>query len=837
MAGKSRKTAKKGSKGPAGGESSEFGCGPSGSEQSNRSPGAKSDRRGGDSNGFVLNEHSISILPETPGMRIRTEMSIAELILNVRHKNRALSGTFCVEPFIVNCVIRSVLEDEFGYTVRVLITDNVVLTSTFKKSRDLHRYAKGRKVVINEPLYTVGQDGLTVVIVDDCRDVSGKVIVCEPFCKVCDDDEESDDDEYQDVRGKEQAKENGEVKEGKATKEAVLATPAERAALTPSEQADKNRCEGNSLFTKNDFVGAMELYSKCITECLQLLEKSKGHDTSSTIVKEEEEADVKKTLMLAYTNRSETWLRCKNFDNAHSDASKALELDPKHVKSLVRNGKALFELQSYEDSASCFNSALEESPDDQQAQVMKAALARSKAFQEQSRDGIYDLNDYYVSCCTRQPPECSDFVGPVEIQRPEGKMRGLFSTKDIPAGELILVSNAIAVYDDDMRRNHSHSHCHDHDEDQSDSDDDEDDRGCGECDVCEKHKSWAKRKANSKRNSCHVDELTTQVLSFAGTSRRRAFQVVHLQWDEKRSVIPPIDLYRPGINWKPPVEWASPNGETGKLAPPADVVREIVKQSFIDEILNDPRCFTNGEQKRIWSGVWLLPAIMNHSCCANTETWLVGEAMFIRACRDITSGEEVTRSYFDTLKGLERRQDVAKRWPFKCTCERCEWESSIPEPHNKVRKKLCSRVYKFFYEAYAPPFVPNLEKLASLVSEVEETIESVGLEGKFRLWIRASLMDAYIANIHVLVGIPSRRIEAIKTVLEVMVAVGGGLVLRPQIASTLLKEVKRKYGKTSPVFRSSEDYVMEIYKPFYGQLNKKAFLALVRMHAGGDGLD
>jgi hypothetical protein len=65
---------------------------------------------------------------------------------------------------------------------------------------------------------------------------------------------------------------------------------------------------------------------------------------------------------------------------------------------------------------------------------------------QQSRQGLYDLSNYYLKGKqSGEVPVCADYLGPVVVSDVgRGRGRGLVLTKDVEAGELLLVSNPLA---------------------------------------------------------------------------------------------------------------------------------------------------------------------------------------------------------------------------------------------------------------------------------------------------------------------------------------------------------------------------------------------------------
>jgi hypothetical protein len=125
------------------------------------------------------------------------------------------------------------------------------------------------------------------------------------------------------------------------------------------------------------------------------------------------------------------------------DVDMALQIDSKHVKSLVRKGKAAHGLDFFEKVCEAFKCALAESREEQS--IVKL-LRVSNVAHEKSRSGDHDLMDFFFRGCIGDIPSYADFVGAIEIRRASSGhgQWGLFATKDVQPGELLLVSDPLA---------------------------------------------------------------------------------------------------------------------------------------------------------------------------------------------------------------------------------------------------------------------------------------------------------------------------------------------------------------------------------------------------------
>jgi tetratricopeptide (TPR) repeat protein len=85
-------------------------------------------------------------------------------------------------------------------------------------------------------------------------------------------------------------------------------------------------------------------------------------------------------------------------------------------------------------------------------------------------------------------------------------------------------------------------------------------------------------------------------------------------------------------------------------------------------------------ERRIGSGLWILPSLFNHSCCPSARATAVGDILFVRTVRPIATGEEVFLSYIDGSLPLEERAaKIACNWGFVCACPRCSLPLALPQ--------------------------------------------------------------------------------------------------------------------------------------------------------------
>ncbi|MCO5597082.1 hypothetical protein L7F22_051156 [Adiantum nelumboides] len=115
---------------------------------------------------------------------------------------------------------------------------------------------------------------------------------------------------------------------------------------------------------------------------------------------------------------------------AEADCKEPLRLHPQHDKTLFHHGKALYQMQEYEEACMELGKAVDLNARDAS---IRAALAKSQVFLAHSTTGQYGefLEKFVMSGSNLDAaPDCSDYLGPVEIQMTEdGRGRGLLARK------------------------------------------------------------------------------------------------------------------------------------------------------------------------------------------------------------------------------------------------------------------------------------------------------------------------------------------------------------------------------------------------------------------------
>ncbi|MCO5568492.1 hypothetical protein L7F22_022191 [Adiantum nelumboides] len=189
--------------------------------------------------------------------------------------------------------------------------------------------------------------------------------------------------------------------------------------------------KGNAFFASQDWCKAIRYYGECIIKLIQ----------------EGKEKEDENLLLAAYSNRAEAYMKLGSYQEALIDCEAALSIDPDHVKSEYRKGRALHGLMQFQDASVCLEGLLSRHPELSEVRsfldTMKSTVVASEM--------IEGLSDFVLN--RKIIPKFSDFVGPVVVRQTEnGRGRGLFATARVRPGELLMASNALAFAVQDVRK-------------------------------------------------------------------------------------------------------------------------------------------------------------------------------------------------------------------------------------------------------------------------------------------------------------------------------------------------------------------------------------------------
>ena len=136
-------------------------------------------------------------------------------------------------------------------------------------------------------------------------------------------------------------------------------------------------------------------------------------------------------------------LEDRNFEAALADTQYLDPASASSEKALYRAGKALYGLGRYSQCCEVLQTFREKYPNNSAAAY---DLDRARLRLSEQQHGTYDFKAIYEEVANKRPPHLdhATFVGPMAVKTSPGGGLGLFTTKFIKAGELLLCEKAFA---------------------------------------------------------------------------------------------------------------------------------------------------------------------------------------------------------------------------------------------------------------------------------------------------------------------------------------------------------------------------------------------------------
>ncbi|KAH7406679.1 hypothetical protein DE146DRAFT_399757 [Phaeosphaeria sp. MPI-PUGE-AT-0046c] len=309
------------------------------------------------------------------------------------------------------------------------------------------------------------------------------------------------------------------------------------------------------------------------------------------------------------------------------DDQRSKDLDS---KAYFRAGSAAYSLAQYPLAQKLFEEQQKLTPGDKDG---KAYLKRIAARIREQESGSYDFNKLRINFSkSRSRTDAATFIGPIKIKDSKQKGRGTFATRNIAAGEPILVEKAF-------------------------------------CTVYAHEPSSMTAMTYDLRD----DKIR---MSPVGLSKAL---VQHLLCNP--SLIPAFnDLFG---DWEGVKETATNDGE-----PVVDVFRvhDIMSRNAFG--LGNHFGSSGDDGMNASTALWIRAAYINHSCIPNTHKEAIGDLLTIRALNPISAGEELFFAYDAHPHYAARQASLQTTWGFECKCALCTLEGSEKEELSDKREEL-----------------------------------------------------------------------------------------------------------------------------------------------------
>lgn len=445
-------------------------------------------------------------------------------------------------------------------------------------------------------------------------------------------------------------------------------------AATAEKKAKRCKDEGNAALEKQNLSLAHAKYTAGLRIARQDVLHSTNPDPARDLAR----------------NRAHVNLLLTQLDEAKADAKASLigrdddqrskELDS---KALYRAGTAAYNLGDYQEARALFEQRLKLTPDIS-AKETSAILRKIELRLREQESGTHDLKKLQAGLSRARPrADAASFFGPTAVQDSSaGRGRGLFATRAIPAGQIIMIEKAFCV-------------------------------------------AWG---FEPDALTAITYDVRDDRIRVAAVGLTRA--VVQKLLSNPSQIPEVMALYG---DWEgvPTTPTALPDG------PVVDTFRvhDIVSRNAFGPGSQ------YGEQgaRDASTGLWLRASRGNHSCAANAAKEFVGDLMVLRAARDIKEGEEIFHAYDESGDYEARKEALATTWGFECDCELCKVEREEKGEVRKKRRELMEEVERFVAkENWAGANRRAVVRAQRLAEKIEETYDKERYQGLPRLAARTS---------------------------------------------------------------------------------------------------
>ncbi|KAL2226161.1 uncharacterized protein LOC105159979 [Sesamum indicum] len=438
------------------------------------------------------------------------------------------------------------------------------------------------------------------------------------------------------------------------------------------ERMQNLRSKATELLLREEYKGSIQVYTQIISLCQHCISK-KSPDAVHL-------SKLQKTLCLAFSNRAEAQARLLEFSEALRDCEEALRIEKSHFKTLLCKGKILLSLNRYSMALDCFKAANLDPQANENSDVVNGFLDKCKKFEFLSRTGAFDVTDWVLSGFSGKLPEFAEYVGAVEIRKSEISGRGLFATKNVESGTLLLVTKAIAVDRAIMPQD------------------------SGENAQLVIWKNFIDKVVESATKCSEIKSLISKLSPGE---------------DEENLEVPEIGIFRPEAEMNSGI--SVDKLDMGRMLSVLDV------NSMLEDAISAKVLGKNADYHGV--GLWILASFLNHSCDPNVRRLHIGDHVVVHAARDMKAGEELTFAYFDVLSPLNNRREMSNNWGFLCRCKRCKFEENMCYKHEATEIEIA--------------LGKGLVDMGSLVCRLEEGMRRWMVRGKGKGYLRASFWEAY----------------------------------------------------------------------------------------------
>jgi hypothetical protein len=296
--------------------------------------------------------------------------------------------------------------------------------------------------------------------------------------------------------------------------------------------------------------------------------------------------------------------------NSRDDKAKC-----KDAKAWFRRGRANYQLGHYADSLKAFERTLMLAPSDPKSHE---ELEKTKEHVLEQQEGTYDFAEM-IDEVTKNgfSADRASFLLKTEVRQTQDRGRGLFATKEIRMGDLILCEKAFMAAHPNDRTPKSTLPV------------------------------WLKGVQRVIDNPSTSKDLLGLYAGQPHTSPASAPIIDNVPVVDTFKVSKILDLN--GFSY-------TVGRESHAYGTSAMMTKDSPKST----------------------GLWIHIANANHACLSNAVRSFIGDIIILRAARDIRAGEEITISYQKPAPLLvDRQKALSDSWGFRCSCPLCTSEAAL----------------------------------------------------------------------------------------------------------------------------------------------------------------
>lgn len=426
---------------------------------------------------------------------------------------------------------------------------------------------------------------------------------------------------------------------------------------------------------------------------------------------------------VAYLNRSLANLRLGRPAIALSDAVKGgggSGTEHPSEKGLFRGASALYQLGDFEQCLKKLELNTATYPSGTSMQETRTMIDRAKARLREKQTGEYNFSKMLKQAKATPPLiDCATYSAPVEIRESPGRGRGLFTTRKVSAGELLLCEKAFGY-------------------------------------------SYASVEEGGSTTTLLMN-ITTKTIVAGGqaTLLTRLVQKAYHDADAAKAL---AGLYHGDYK---PVAVAEADGKpvVDSLVDNRTVLmrdqhanyfpRFLVEKVMSLNVFGAPRTSresvelrtnptSNGDEKDLrytTCGIWYIASHINHACVSNCRRSFIGDMQIVRATRDIDADTELF-FWYQTPRAFESYAETQKhleQWGFTCDCAICQEKKSTPNALNAKRKALKHELKRALGST---PRTANIPKTLQTLRRLEQTYPATAREPGA---VRLDAWEAYLA--------------------------------------------------------------------------------------------